>query len=730
MCRNPFFCKNNQPNYPIMKRALILLSVLLSQYIYGQNIINRGNIWNLQTRNSVYQLRIDNGRIYPVYFGDISAASTDHTQDRIRPNAPHTLEEIPVRGSFADKMPVVEAVFPDGVRDIELRTDKISVQQIDDKEVLVIETSDRHYALAVTQYISVIPDCDMFEKWITVTNTSKSRKFNIKIDNLLSGSLYMTPDRYFLTHHSGQWLREFALRKTELTTGIKSLQSRDFMTFANTPWAMISTLDNPGVWYMQVQYSGNWRLDIEQTHNGSLQIVGGINFWDTTLDLNPGQSYTTPKMNFGYAPEGEQKATQLIHRYVRRFVMNPSTTDLLRPVLYNSWYATTFNIEENQQFDFAKTAKEIGIELFVIDDGWFKGRKNDRAGLGDWTVDTHKFPNGLSPMIGKINEIGLDFGIWVEPEMINENSDLYRQHPDWILEFPNRTKDTWRHQLTLNFAREDVYRYVYKSMRDLLANNNIKFIKWDRNRGLSQPGWSNVPIDKQREVRIRYVENLYRMIKELRAEFPDVIFENCSSGGGRPDLGMLAHMDQTWTSDQTDPIDRLYIQYGYLSCFPANTMVCWTASNDVHKAGITLEFSFDVAFQGVLGVGNNISRWSPEQRELAKRKIAQYKEIRHLIQHGIVSRLQSPFEGNRVAIQYTSESGDESVVLCYNLAEVIDGATPDAQQSRRLKLDSLLPDAIYQVGNSSFTGKYLMEIGMPWPLKGSYKSCVVNLKAK
>ena len=192
---------------------------------------------------------------------------------------------------------------------------------------------------------------------------------------------------------------------------------------------------------------------------------------------------------------------------------------------------------------------------------------------------------------------------------------------------------------------------------------------------------------------------------------------------------MLAHMEQTWTSDQTDPIDRLYIQYGYLSCFPANTMVCWTAGNDVHKAGITLEFAFDVAFQGVLGIGNNISRWSKEQRELAKRKIAQYKEIRHLIQNGIVSRLQSPFEGNRVAIQYTSESGDESVVLCYNLTEVIDGATSDALQSRRLKLDALLPDATYQVGDKSFTGKYLMEIGLPWTLKGSYKSCVINLKA-
>lgn len=712
-----------------MKRVLILCCVLLSQYLYGQPIVNRGNIWNLETKNAVYQLRIDNGRIYPTYFGDIAAASTDHIQDRIRPNSPHTLEEIPVRGSFADKMPVVEAVFPDGVRDIELKIDKISVQTIDSKETLVIETSDRHYALAVTQYISVIPDCDMFEKWITATNTSKSRKFNIKIDNLLSGSLYMTPDRYFLTHHSGQWLREFGHRKTELTGGIKTLQSRDFMTFANTPWAMISTPNDTGVWYMQVQYSGNWRLDIEQTHNGSLQIVGGINFWDTSLDLNPGQSHTTPKMNFGYAPEGEQRATQSIHRYVRQHVMNPSTTNKIRPVLYNSWYATTFNIEENQQLEFAKIAKEIGIELFVIDDGWFKGRKNDRAGLGDWSVDTNKFPNGLSPMIGRINETGLDFGIWVEPEMINENSDLYRAHPDWILEFPNRTKDTWRHQLTLNFAREDVYQYIYKSMRELLANHNIKFIKWDRNRGLSQPGWSSVAIEKQREVRIRYIENLYRMIEELRAEFPDVIFENCSSGGGRPDLGMLARMEQTWTSDQTDPIDRLYIQYGYLSCFPANTMVCWTSGTDVHKAGITLEFAFDVAFQGVLGIGNNISRWSKEQREIAARKIAQYKEIRHLIQNGIVSRLQSPFEGNRVAIQYTSESGDESVVLCYNLAEVVDGATSDALQSQRLKLDALQPDTTYQVGDKSFTGKYLMEIGLPWTLKGSYKSCVINLKA-
>jgi alpha-galactosidase len=218
------------------------------------------------------------------------------------------------------------------------------------------------------------------------------------------------------------------------------------------------------------------------------------------------------------------------------------------------------------------------------------------------------------------------------------------------------------------------------------------------------------------------------LISELRAEFPQVIFENCSSGGGRPDLGMLALMEQTWASDQTDPIDRIFIQYGYLSSFPANTMVCWTTSSDTHKVGVTLEFSFDVAFQGVLGIGNNISNWNKEQREIAKLKIAQYKEIRHLIQGGIVSRLKSPFEGNRVAIQYTADNGKESVVLCYNLGEVAEGATSEVQQSSRLKLESLLSDAIYQVGNSIYTGKYLMDVGLPWPLKRAYKSCVINLR--
>ena len=332
-------------------------------------------------------------------------------------------------------------------------------------------------------------------------------------------------------------------------------------------------------------------------------------------------------------------------------------------------------------------------------------------------------------MIGRINELGLDFGIWVEPEMVNPNSDLYRKHPDWVLNFPNRERTEWRNQLTLNLAREDVYQYLLKSMTDLLAQNNIKFVKWDRNRGLTQPGWPEADRRIQREVRIRYMENLYRLIETLRERFPDVIFENCSSGGGRPDLGMLQRMDQTWASDNTDPIDRLFIQYGYLSAWPANTMVCWTNRSDYHRAGLSLDYTFDVAMQGVLGIGQDITKWNERETATAKRKIAEYKEVRDLVQRGVADRLRSPFEGNRSAVQYTDAGASRSVVFCYNLGETMEGSTEQMRESQMLRLRSLDPEKNYRINNdaATYTGDYLMKIGIRWPVQGAYKSAVIRI---
>lgn len=691
--------------------------------------------WNVATDNSVYQIQVQAGRNpFPQFWGARPAEGNGYNLDRSRRNGPFRLDEIPVRGHYADKTPILEAVFRDGTRDIELEFIAGEVTEADGRETLALRHKDKYYPLEVTSYIRVLPEYDIIEKWLEVRNTSTDKKDDILIENLMSGSVSLPSDRYYLTHHSGQWYREFMLRRTELTAGIKSLRSRDFFAFNNTPWFAVTNSSGNAdtgaeVWFGHIQYSGNWDIAFDVTHSNHLQIAAGINFWDTSLTLGAGESYTTPKLILGYTAGGTERAAQLMHDYVRGEVLPAPSREKIRPVLYNSWYATAFDVNEEQQVALAKAARDLGVELFVIDDGWFRGRTTDKAGLGDWVVDTVKFSGGLQSMIAKINDLGLDFGIWVEPEMVNPDSDLYRRHPDWVLGFPHRDKTEWRNQLTLNLAREDVYQYLLQSMTDLLSANNIKFVKWDRNRGLTQPGWPSAPKELQREGRLRYIDNLYRLIDALRERFPGVIFENCSSGGGRPDLGMLGRMEQTWTSDNTDPIDRLFIQYGYLSAFPANTMVCWTNDHFQHQAGQSLDFVFDAAMQGVLGIGQDITRWNEQQKTTAKRKIAQYKELRELIQLGKVDRLRSPFEGDRVAVQYTARDRTGSVVFCYNLSEMTEGASQQSVESKRLKFRSLDPGGRYRVegDGNTYTGSYLMEIGVSWPVKGAYRSAIVKV---
>ncbi len=723
-----------------MRHSLIIILLFFSCKVFSQidSVVNANGKtigWNVTTQSSVYQIMLnDKGDVIPVFFGTKAHEEKLLPQDRSRGNGPFQLNEVPVRGKFADKIPVVEVVFADNTRDCELIFDRAEIKNIDGRSTLCITQKDNYYPFVVTSFIRTLPEYNIIEKWIEVKNTAK--KGAIEIDNLLSASVLLPAKKYYLTHHGGRWLDEFQLQTTGLTTGIKTLQSRDFSAFENTPWFAISddenaNTENSNVWFGQVHYSGNWRIDMESTVAGHLQIAGGINFWDTQWKLDAGKSFTTPKMSFGFTQKGTDEAARLYAAYIRKEILRPVTQNKIRPVIYNSWYATGFNVNEEGQLKLAQQAKDIGVELFVIDDGWFAGRKDDHAGLGDWFTDTTKFPNGLNPLIKKINDMGMQFGIWVEPEMVNPNSQLYKKHPDWAFYFPNRTKNEWRNQLTLNLAREDVYNYLLQSMTDLLQNHNIKFIKWDRNRGLSEPGWPSAPAYMQKEVRIRYMNNLYRLIDELQKRFPDVIFENCSSGGGRPDLGMLAKMDQTWTSDNTNPLDRLFIQYGYLSVYPANTMVCWTTGYNGSSINLPQEFIFDVAMQGVLGVGDNISQWNDKQKEIAKNKIAEYKTIRNLIQQGDLYRLHSPFNGNKVALQYVSPAKDEAVLLCYNLGRTTEGATDESISTRQLLLQGLDATATYKLDDKNGTtlsGDYLMQVGIAWPVGGTYKSNIIKIK--
>jgi len=722
-----------------LKKIVTIIFLSLSLNVCGQITCitnnNGSRNWNLETKSSVYQITVnEQGEVIPLYYGPKAHAEKFVNQDRSRGNGPFVLSEIPVRGKYADKIPIVEVIFADHTRDCELTFQQAEILEIGNRKTLRITQKDKYYPFVVISYIRVLPEYDILEKWIEVKNIGK--KEGIKIENLLSASITLPADRYFLTHHAGRWASEFQLQKTELTAGIKTLQSKDFYAFQNTPWFSITTqqgddLSNCNVWFGQVHYSGNWRIEMESTYSSHLQVTGGINFWDSSWELKTGETFVTPKMSVGFTQNGTDEVARLTSSYIRNEILPAPTRAKIRPIIYNSWYATGFNVNEENQLRLAKVAKDLGVELFVIDDGWFNGRKDDHSGLGDWFVDLEKFPNGLNPMIKKINDMGLDFGIWVEPEMINPKSELYKKHPDWALNYPNRTKTEWRNQLTLNLGREDVYNYLLQSMTNLLKNHNIKFIKWDRNRGLTEPGWSSAPESIQREVRLLYIQNLYRLIDELRNRFPDVLFESCSSGGGRPDLGMLSRMDQTWASDNTNPIDRLFIQYGYLSAFPANTMVCWTTGYDPSSINLSLDYIFDVAMTGVLGIGQNITEWDDAQKATAQRKIAEYKIIRHLVQQGTLYRLRSPFEGNRISFEYVAPDTSEAVLFCYNLGITMEGSTIEARSGKQILLKGLDPKTMYTIGEKSeavVSGDYLMNVGIPWPLNRPYKSIILKIK--
>ena len=361
-------------------------------------------------------------------------------------------------------------------------------------------------------------------------------------------------------------------------------------------------------------------------------------------------------------------------------------------MLYNSWEATHFDVRAEQQLELARRAAAMGVELFVVDDGWFGARNNDRAALGDWTVNTEKLPGGLNQLVDEVHRLGMQFGIWVEPEMVNPDSDLYRAHPEWAYHAEGREPTFGRNQLVLNFARQDVQDAIHAQLKNLLTDHGtIDFIKWDHNRAWTEVGWPEQP-GQQREVWVRHVRGLYDLLARLRSEFPDLLIESCAGGGGRADLGILRWTDQVWTSDNTDAADRLTIQYGYSRAHAPRAMVNWVTDVPNQQTGrvAPLEFRFHVAMQGVLGVGGDIGRWPAEDLAAAQRLIETYKQLRPLVQHGRQYWLLPPAPIGPCAVQYVSEAADETVVFLYQVRGLVGAGM------RRARLHGLLPDQRYR----------------------------------
>ena len=553
-------------------------------------------------------------------------------------------------------------------------------------------------------------------------------------------NLYPSND-YQLLYLTGRWAGEWNLQQVALHPGKVVLESRRGSTGDEVnPWFAIERSNEPDqdvgdVWFGALGWSGSWQINVETDWQRRVRITGGYTPFDFSYVLAPGQSLETPEFYGGYSNLGVGGASRLLHRFELDSVVPQAPQRHLRPVLYNSWEATGFDVNEAGQEVLAQKAASIGVERFVMDDGWFGERKDDHAGLGDWYVNPQKFPHGLKPLIDRVHALGMDFGLWVEPEMVNPNSDLYRKHPDWVLNFADRPRTEGRNQLVLNLARDDVKAYVFGFLDKLLSENDISFLKWDYNRNWSEPGWPAAPVEKQKEVYVKYVRNLYSILAELREKHPHVEIESCSGGGARVDLGILRLTDEVWPSDNTDPFDRLNIQDGFTYGYAPGVMMAWVTDspNWMNGRSTSLEFRFLSSMQGSLGIGADLNKWTSEDFAAAKRLVAEYKAARATVQDGALYRLISPIRGSEYSVtESVARDGHQAAVFAFL------HSSQKGQPYPQLYLRGLDPSTIYSLhvqegkqaddGLQRASGDYWMHHGVRVLLRGDFQAAFFTLE--
>lgn len=669
------------------------------------------NYFILETNNTAYTFGInDAGLLAHAYHGvklpfqsDYPPAPTPRPYASFNSTAHTTPEEFPCHEDLKYNEPSLFVVFADGVRDVRLRFTDAKILGDD----LQIHLEDETYKLKAILYYRVHEAYDLIERWVTLHNTSDEV---ITVERVFSAQWHFPVGQQYVLHHlSGKWLDEMNYNHEPLSAGVKILESRRLTTsHQHNPWFALddgsATEESGVVWFGALAWSGNWKLTAEVNSFHQTRLSMGVNDWDFELTLNPDDEFTTPSALIGYTQAGHTGASHLLHNYTRSIVPHP---DEPRMVLYNSWEATMFDIDIEQQKRFAEKAAAIGVELFVMDDGWFAGRKDDTAGLGDWYPEKSRFPNGITPLINHVRNLGMKFGLWIEPEMVNPDSNLYREHPEWVIHFPTRSRTEARNQLILNLAIPEVQNYLIELLDNLLTENPVDFIKWDMNRNVSEAGWQT-ETHNPREIWVRYVEGLYHVWGTLRERHPQIIWQSCSGGGGRIDLGILHYADQVWTSDNTIANRRLEMQSAFLRAYPASTMEAWVT--DMIDVELSLKFRFHVSMCGVLGIGANLSFWNTNDMDEARQLIAQYKAWRHIIQFGDVYRLETNHDAF-YAMQYVSKDKSESVVFVFRTF---------AQTSTRpvtITLRGLDANALYQCEDEKKSGMAWMTISQPIELR-------------
>ena len=713
-------------------------------------------VFHLKTPGTSYIMKVWRGKyLAHVYWGkrindfsmENALLSRTSGWSPMTDNEGYTLDficqEYPTGCGSDYRVPAISAVYDDGSRTVELVYEgyKLSkgkpklkglpatyVESEEEAETLEITLRDKVKNLKVILMYTAFNDYDAITRSVRVINESDK---DILLEKVLSGSVDFEDSDYDLVTLSGAWGRERRIERGPIRSGIQCASSNRGSSshYLNPFIAMCSKNANEeygDVYGYSLVYSGSYTAGVEVDLSYKSRAYMGINDYDFSWKLEPGEEFVTPEMVMIYSDAGFGKMSRTYHKLYRKRLVRGKYRDEVRPILVNNWEATYFDFTEEKIVNLAKVAKELGIELLVLDDGWFGKRNGDDSSLGDWYVNREKLPLGIDGLAKRVNEEGLKFGLWLEPEMISVDSDLYRAHPDWCIHVPERVRCEARNQLILDLSRKEVCDYIKDTINNLLKEANISYVKWDMNRNMSQLGSAGLPADRQKEMPHRYILGLYDIMEDIMSKNPDVLFEGCSGGGGRFDPGMLYYMPQIWASDDTDAAERLFIQYGTSLVYPISAMGAHVSAVPNHQTNRTtsLKMRGDVAMSGNFGYELDLTKFTDEEKEEVKKQIAQYKELRSFLPKSDMYRLKSPYEGNDTAWMFISEDGCDIFAGYFRILCKVNGGI------YRMKFIALDENAIYKVvdEDKEYTGAELMYIGLEVDMWGDYTSKTWRIK--
>jgi alpha-galactosidase len=603
------------------------------------------------------------------------------------------------------------------------------VEREEEAETLELRLFDELIGLEAVLSYTVFSEHDAIARSVRFRNLGNEP---LSLLRAMSACVDLPASDYEMLHLAGDWARERGISRRRLAPGMQAVESRrGASSHQHNPFiALVSPgadEDSGTVLAMSLVYSGNFLAQAEVDRLGSTRLSIGVNPFEFSWLLEPGQSFQSPEAVLVHSSTGLGGMSRAYHELYRRRLCRGSWRDRERPILVNNWEATYFDFDADKILALADEARAAGIELCVLDDGWFGRRDDDRSSLGDWKVDERKLPLGMGDLASRVAAKGLGFGLWFEPEMVSPKSELYARHPDWCLHEPGRPRSEGRHQLVLDLCRPEVRDYIVEAVSSVLRSAPVSYVKWDMNRHMTEAGSGSLPPERQKECCHRYILGVYEVMARVTGSFPEVLFESCSGGGGRFDPGILAYMPQAWTSDNTDAVSRLAIQYGTSLVYPPVTMgshVTAVPNHQVHRI-TPLEFRGDVAMSGNLGYELDLGKLSAAEKEGVARQAAFYKEIRRLIQFGDFHRILSPFDGPRAAWIFVSRDRGEAWAAYYRSFAEPNAPFPE------LRLKGLDPSAEYRVSASGaiYGGDELMSVGLR-PLLGSgdFQSCSWHLK--